>query len=129
MSGDTRAFQALAATVGESITSRLVDVEPPVLDPVLWERLSYLRPMNMPWPTDVVARLAAREPLPGVNISGNGGAMASDEGANPADAETIIWHSIGHGGRVLYNSSYALALHLKALGDGHERRSARRAPG
>ncbi|MGK2879054.1 MAG: polyprenyl synthetase family protein [Solirubrobacterales bacterium] len=27
MSGDTRAFQALAATVGESITSRLVDVE------------------------------------------------------------------------------------------------------
>lgn len=73
----------------------LVDDEPPVLDPVLWERLSYLRPANMSWPADVVAMLAAREPLPGFDDVPNDATTASDVEADAAEAETIVWHSIG----------------------------------
>lgn len=73
----------------------LVDDEPAVLDPVLWERLSYLRPANMSWPADVVAMLSAREPLPGFAGMQADETLASDVEADPADAETIIWHSIG----------------------------------
>jgi tetratricopeptide (TPR) repeat protein len=75
--------------------TRLCDVEPPVLDPVLWERLSYLRPVSAPWPADVIGRLATREPLAGLASVGGGAATASDEGADPARSETVVWHSIG----------------------------------
>jgi tetratricopeptide (TPR) repeat protein len=77
------------------LAAQLLDAAPPVLDPVLWERLSYLRPVNTPWPADVVGQLLDREPLAGIELTGVGGATASDEGANPADADTVIWHSIG----------------------------------
>jgi tetratricopeptide (TPR) repeat protein len=88
---------AAAQTWQQAIVTavRLLDAEPPVLDPVLWERLSYLRPINTPWPADVVARLLDREPLAGIKLPGVDGATASDEAANPADADVIIWHSIG----------------------------------
>jgi tetratricopeptide (TPR) repeat protein len=76
-------------------TAYLVDGDDAVLDPVLWERLSYLRPANMSWPADVVAMLADREPLPGFDDVKNEATNASDADADPADAETIVWHSIG----------------------------------
>lgn len=75
--------------------AHLIDDEPPVLDPVLWERLSYLRPANLSWPADVVALLAERNPLPGFDDLQNDAATASDSAADPAEAETIVWHSIG----------------------------------
>lgn len=69
----------------------------PVRDPVLWERLGYLRPVNMPWPADVIGLLAARQPLPGLaTVSAVAATTASDAGADPAEAESVIWHSIGH---------------------------------
>jgi hypothetical protein len=75
--------------------ARLIETEPPVLDPVLWERLSYLRPVNERWPDDVIARLSAREPLPGLAEPVVAGATASDEGSDPAAAEVVLWHCIG----------------------------------
>jgi len=75
--------------------SYLVEDEPVVADPVLWERLSYLRPVDKTWPADVVARLAAHAPLPGVESQDDDSATASDSDADPAAAETVIWHCIG----------------------------------
>jgi tetratricopeptide (TPR) repeat protein len=77
------------------VASNLCEVEPPILDPVLWERLSYLRPVNAPWPADVIDRLVSREPLAGLAPARSGAAIASDEGAAPARSETVVWHSLG----------------------------------
>lgn len=69
---------------------------PPVRDPVLWEKLGYLRPVKTPWPADVVGMLTTFDPLPGLaTISSVAATTASDAGADPNEAEAVIWHSIG----------------------------------
>jgi tetratricopeptide (TPR) repeat protein len=60
----------------------------PVCDPVLWERLSYLRPVEAPWPTEAVQGLAAIDALPEVNAYGPGG-------VDQAAAEALVWNVIG----------------------------------
>jgi tetratricopeptide (TPR) repeat protein len=42
----------------------LLEPARPCLDPVLWERIAYLRPVSAAWPEEVVARWQAIDPLP-----------------------------------------------------------------
>lgn len=87
----SQTWQRAIVAAAKSLSS-----SPPVRDPVLWEKLGYLRPVKTPWPADVVSLLAARDPLPGLaTISNVDSTMASDAGADPAEAEAVIWHSIG----------------------------------
>jgi tetratricopeptide (TPR) repeat protein len=60
----------------------------PMCDPVLWERLGYLRPVEAPWPQEAVQSLAAIDALPEVAVFGPGG-------VDPAAAEALIWNVIG----------------------------------
>jgi hypothetical protein len=60
----------------------------PACDPVLWERLSYLRPVEAPWPAEAVQGLAAMDMLPDVAAFGPGG-------VNQAAAEALIWNVFG----------------------------------
>jgi tetratricopeptide (TPR) repeat protein len=60
----------------------------PACDPVLWERLGYLRPVEAPWPTEAVQALASIDALPEVAAFGPGG-------VEQAAAEALIWNVIG----------------------------------
>jgi len=60
----------------------------PVGDPVLWERLGYLRPVEAPWPPEAVQSLATIDTLPEVDAFGPGG-------VDQAAAEALIWNVIG----------------------------------
>lgn len=87
-----------AATWQQAVVaaSQLLATDHPVHDPVLWERLGYQRPVESPWPADVVSMLQHLEPLPGMDA---GDALptgtASDAGADPREAEISIWNAIG----------------------------------
>jgi tetratricopeptide (TPR) repeat protein len=70
----------------------LVINEPPLLDPVLWERISYLRPADTVWPVDVMTLLSSRDPLTAIDAANPASALPP---ADPAAAEAIVWHSIG----------------------------------
>jgi hypothetical protein len=55
-----------------------------------------LRPVNVAWPADVIGILATHDPLPGLaTVSAVAATTASDAGADPAEAEAVIWHAIG----------------------------------
>ncbi|MGC3966673.1 MAG: hypothetical protein QM775_04685 [Pirellulales bacterium] len=74
---------------------RMLIAEHPVLDPVLWERLGYLRPIQQQWPLEVIHQLHRADPLPGVELPDASMALTSDAATNPAVAETVIWNAIG----------------------------------
>lgn len=74
-----------------ALCSHLVVAAPPVLDPVLWEKLSYLRPADSPWPNEIVVLLLEHDPLPGIDPA----ATLPNGAANPATAEIVVWHAIG----------------------------------
>jgi tetratricopeptide (TPR) repeat protein len=87
-----------AATWQQAVlaASQLLATEHPVHDPVLWERLGYQRPVESPWPNDVVSMLQHLEPLPGTDSDEALPANAtSDAGADPREAEVSIWNAIG----------------------------------
>ncbi|MCE9608286.1 MAG: hypothetical protein K8U03_25655 [Planctomycetia bacterium] len=90
---------ALAAATWQRavvVASQLLASDHPIHDPVLWERLGYQRPVESPWPNDVVKKLQLMEPLPGTEVSGvDLNATASDAGADPSVAETAVWNAIG----------------------------------
>ncbi|MBA4019307.1 MAG: hypothetical protein C0483_19245 [Pirellula sp.] len=75
---------------------RLLIAEHPALDPVLWERLGYLRPIEVQWPLDVVHQLHRADTLPGIDLPDVSTVVASDRPVHPAVAETVIWNAIGH---------------------------------
>lgn len=76
--------------------SQLLAAEYPVHDPVLWEKLGYQRPVESPWPGDVVAMLQHLEPLPGMDAGDElPEAKAAGAGADPNEAEISIWNAIG----------------------------------
>ena len=90
--------QAASQTWQRAIVTavKLISGPKPVLDPVLWERLGYLRPVAVAWPADVIALLATQAPLPGLaTISAVAPTTASDAGADPAEAEATVWHAVG----------------------------------
>ncbi len=55
----------------------------PVLDPVLWERLAFLRPVQVQWPGPVVQTLRACDSTLGVQADG------------PGAPETCLWNAVG----------------------------------
>lgn len=76
--------------------TRLLLTEQPIHDPVLWERLGYLRPVERPWPEQTVSALQTLDPLPGLELPAAAmGAVASDRAADPRTAEAVVWNAIG----------------------------------
>lgn len=75
------------------LAGELLDGRPPVVDPILWERVAYLRPVNCAWPPEVRRRLAevntafAIVPDPRQAVS-PGGVSALEEAP--------LWIAIGH---------------------------------
>ncbi|HZZ71261.1 MAG TPA: hypothetical protein VFE24_03355 [Pirellulales bacterium] len=68
-----------------------------VYDPVLWEKLGYLRPIDQPWPTDVVHAMADMDSLPGIDLSDYGKRQeAASNGPDAVAAEIVVWNSIGN---------------------------------
>ena len=90
---------ALASQTWQSaveLATSLLTSEQPVHDPVLWERLGYLRPVERAWPEEAVAVLQTLDPLPGLDLpEAATGAVASDRAADPAAAEAVVWNAIG----------------------------------
>ncbi|MBN8625213.1 MAG: hypothetical protein J0M17_06980 [Planctomycetes bacterium] len=74
---------------------RMLIAEHPVMDPVLWERLGYLRPIEQAWPLEVIHQLHRADPLPGIELPDASVALTSDSPTNPAVAETVIWNAVG----------------------------------
>ncbi len=85
-------------TWGRAIATagRLLIAEHPAFDPVLWERLGYLRPIEEKWPLDVVHLLHRADTLPGIDLPDASTVVAADVSVHPAIAETVIWNAIGH---------------------------------
>jgi tetratricopeptide (TPR) repeat protein len=55
-----------------------------VYDPVLWEKLAYMRPVKTDWPEPAIRRLREIDPLPGTELAG--GAVL---------AEACLWNCVG----------------------------------
>ena len=73
------------------LASDLVTGPHPVIDPILWERISYLRPANCPWPGEV------RHTLSDVNVAFGIVADPRQSAASIASTdEAPLWTAIGH---------------------------------
>jgi tetratricopeptide (TPR) repeat protein len=77
------------------LASELAGAPQPAIDPILWERVAYLRPVNCPWPSAVRQRL--------VDLNVGFGVLAETRGAvqpvsmtNSVADEGPLWTSIGH---------------------------------
>jgi tetratricopeptide (TPR) repeat protein len=89
------------------LASDLVTGPHPVIDPILWERISYLRPANCPWPGEV------RHTLSEVNVAF--GIVADPRQSAESIASTDeapLWTAIGHW-RLARNESQAALVALK----------------
>jgi tetratricopeptide (TPR) repeat protein len=76
------------------LAADLTMARPAVVDPILWERVAYLRPVNCPWPAEV------RQALTQVNVTFGIVADARDAtmttaGNRDAD-ESPLWIAVGH---------------------------------
>ena len=84
---------------------------PAVADPILWERIAYLRPANTPWPpavrqqmTDLNVRLGIAAPPRAAETSAGQ--------TDPAFGEAALWTNIGHW-RLAREESQAALVALK----------------
>ena len=68
--------------------------ERPVRDPLLWERLSYFRPIEESWPLPVLESLNRVSPLHDYATSPLA-AGASDTPVVAPAGESVLWHAIG----------------------------------
>ncbi|MBL8829108.1 MAG: hypothetical protein JNM18_19150 [Planctomycetaceae bacterium] len=87
------ADQVWQATV--SAAGQLVDRAPPVIDPGFWDKASYLRPVSLSWPDDVVARLERRGPFIAADASVKQPPLGPELNRLPGDQEAIVWAWIG----------------------------------
>src|SRR5262249_51901002 len=70
------------------VAATLAHREPPVFDPVFWDRASYLRPVETPWPVDVLMALAPRTQIPD---------FLSPQQLPDGERESVVWAAIGRG--------------------------------
>lgn len=78
-----------------ALAGRTLIAEHPVFEPVLWERLGYMRPIERAWPLDVVHQLHRSDYLPGLDLPDASVVVTGDQPVNPALAETVVWNAIG----------------------------------
>jgi hypothetical protein len=93
-SGDNAGAEATWREAAE-LASDLAAAPVPLTDPILWERIAYLRPANSPWPTVVEQRLVE------INVQFGIAAAPRPAGNLPSSAdstrgEAALWTSIGH---------------------------------
>jgi hypothetical protein len=67
----------------------------PVHDPILWERAAYLRPVDCPWPPEVLQRLAAANTRLGIPAESWFAARVGFASSASSD-EAVVWAAIGH---------------------------------
>ncbi|MCL4201405.1 MAG: hypothetical protein KJ000_02850 [Pirellulaceae bacterium] len=86
----TAAWQQAVWQLGELAVGSI-----PMLDPILWERAAYLRPVDCPWPAEVLQRLAGANTRLGIAAE----AWFSSQtgfGSTAGSDETVVWGAIGH---------------------------------
>lgn len=66
--------------------AELAVANPPVVDPIFWDRASYLRPVSKSWPQPCAAALVSHSPIP-VN--------STDLVGDDRRAEAVVWGAIG----------------------------------
>jgi hypothetical protein len=89
------------------LASDLVRGPHPIIDPILWERISYLRPANCPWPGEV------RHTLSEVNVAFGIVADPRQSAASIASTdEAPLWTAIGHW-RLARNEAQSALVALK----------------
>ena len=82
-----------------------------VADPILWERLAYLRPANVSWPPAVEQRMADLNVRFGIAISPRTSEVLPAK-ADSAFGESALWTNIGHW-RLARDESQAALVALK----------------
>ena len=87
------ADQVWQATV--SAAGQLVERTPMVIDPGFWDKASYLRPVSLMWPDDVVARLERRGPFIVAEANRGTPKLGPELNRLPGDQEAIVWAWIG----------------------------------
>lgn len=89
---DKAAATWLAATTR---ATQLLAGPTPVVDPVLWERIAYLRPVKTPWPQATTTTLANLAPPHGLAMFGPRASLPGAS-ASPLSDEGTLWAQIGH---------------------------------
>ena len=78
-----------------AIATSMIAPDRATYDPVLWERLSYMRPIDAAWPEAAVRRLHEIDPIPGLDLAPTGSLNVSAHATSPAAAEAALWNNIG----------------------------------
>jgi hypothetical protein len=78
-----------------ALAAELVAAPCPTIDPILWERLAYLRPVDSRWPVEVSQRLASVNLGFGV-VTNPREAVIPVSTAPSANEEAALWVAIGH---------------------------------
>lgn len=68
---------------------------PPVCDPILWERVAYLRPAHCPWPTEACRAMVQANVAFGITPGPTNVQLVSTAANNNTD-EAMLWAAIGH---------------------------------
>lgn len=76
------------------LAAALATGRPAVVDPILWERTAYLRPVNSPWPSDVRHALNQVNVTFGIAVGGRDTPTAA--GGNRDTDESPLWIAVGH---------------------------------
>lgn len=77
------------------VAAELAGAPRPVVDPILWERLAYLRPVDCGWPAEVQQRLSQLN-LAFAIVPGSHDAAVPAATAPAAVEEAPVWIAIGH---------------------------------
>ncbi|HWA97520.1 MAG TPA: hypothetical protein VG713_03485 [Pirellulales bacterium] len=70
--------------------SALVGRQPSVIDPVFWDRASYLRPVDMPWPDAVATAVVGRAEQGDILL-----VSATSPTETAAQMESLLWKLVG----------------------------------
>jgi hypothetical protein len=86
----TAAWQQAVWQLGELAVGPI-----PVHDPILWERAAYLRPVDCPWPAEVLQRLADANTRLGI-AADTWFSPQPGLGSNAGSDESVVWGAIGY---------------------------------
>jgi hypothetical protein len=78
-----------------TLAAEMVAAPCPTIDPILWERLAYLRPADSRWPVEVCQRLADLNLAFGI-VANPRQAVVPVSTAPAANEEAALWIAIGH---------------------------------
>ncbi len=97
--GDNQGASACWRSAAERASEMALD-DPPVADPILWERISYLRPVDVDWPSSAQRGLGQVAASLGIPQSDQGRVLPASTAAaalaGRAHREMLVWACIGH---------------------------------